>query len=148
MKKKNSCIALALFLASVHSFASLMSMIPQEKVPQYAQAVKLALMAQRPLRCDIVGWKAGSLANEFDSMDSGEIDDQGAQPLLILIQGDQQTGQRYVYTVTTSADYKSVISIRYEEQNYTHSITNEGTIENPSIVNHDEWKTITSALCE
>ncbi len=142
---KKTAIALAFSIVTVNAFAQ---PIPAAQLPSYKKAVKLAV-GYKNLACtsvlnNIYDYK--TLDEVLDATTSADLDLSGAQPLLVFSKGDNQN--RMTASVTTSADYKSVVSILVAESSAKSTDVNSGTIANPSISTQVVWSDDAVANCK
>lgn len=143
-----SLVAVVLSLFAVSALAT---QIPQDKLATYQKAVRLSL-EQTPLTCaypaGIDHWAAGSLAAAIDATTDGDINNQGAQPLLKFTEKSGSDNTQFDFTVTTSADYKTVVSVKFEQKEFSSHDVNLGTIENPNIVSQTTWTVTQTVVCQ
>lgn len=143
---KNQIAILAL-IAVVASNAFAMP-IPKEKLASYQEAVKLAL-DEKPLECSMApgfGWANGTLGDTIKNTTSGVLDSNGAQPLLIFSYNDGST--KFDYQVTTSSDYKLVLSVTFRQETSTKGKINIGDLDNPKIIDQEKWDLVLTANCQ
>jgi hypothetical protein len=138
-------------LLSINVFAT---PIPQANLASYQKAVGFALR-QKPVNCsftpiNVGGWAQGDLAGAIKGTASGDLNANGAQPLLTF--SNATSSMKYTFYVTTSADYKSVVSVNFEQKTCETSTrdVNLGDLANPDIVSQTSTEcTVTiTAVCQ
>ena len=137
MNKKIELL-LSLTLLSANAMAT---PIPQAKLVSYQEAVQIAL-DQNPLNCTMThnfGWANGTLGSAIRNTNSGELNTDGTQPLLIFSYDDGSI--KFSFNVTTSANFKSVISVTFQQESCSKQNVNLGDLEYPQILQ----KTVCSA---
>ena len=140
-------IAILAFIAVVASNA-FATPIPKEKLASYQEAVKLAL-DEKPLECSMTpafGWANGTLGDTIKNTTFGVLDSNGSQPLLIFSYNDGSA--KFEYQVTTSSDYKSVLSVTFRQETSSKGEINIGDLDNPKIVEQEMWNLVLTANCQ
>lgn len=132
---KKTAIALTLSLITLNAFAS---PIKNSELRSYKVALGLA-MAHQPLKCVINGdeWRSDDVFVLMDRAQSGHINSNGLQPLLILIETTYNQGlDSNTYSITTSEDGRSVDKIKFEQKSClkTTRNVNLGNIYHPHFV--------------
>lgn len=127
---KNVFILLTPFLISVNAFAK---SVPTSSFSTYKEAVRMDL-SQETLPCEITdGVQKGEQLNlsptVIDDATFAEVDSNGSQPLLIFTKQDKV--EKKVVSITTSPDYKRIVSVEYDF--YSVTIVNSGNLQVPDI---------------
>jgi hypothetical protein len=142
MKNVFSFLAVSLTAASVFA-----SPVPDSQLAEYKKAVAFSAIDVN-LGCSMV---SGSLSLDFGSFSdyvnqaqSAEISDQG-QPLLIF--NIEKSKVKSVVSVTTSSDFKQIVSVRVEESKYISKEVNKGSLRNPEFVVEGSWQTTAVVSC-
>ena len=138
---KKIFVLLAISLLSINAFAA---RIPSDKLASYQEAAAIAIH-HNPLICSFTpetDWGTGSLESAIKTTTSGYLNEKGEQPLVVFSFNDGST--KYTFKVRTSADYKSVVSVHFEQKECETKTHNEnlGDISNPQI------EARTSTKCE
>ena len=139
-------ILLTLSLTSINIFAQppTVQPIPSEELSIYKNAASLAIKAGNFI-CNSNPYLTSyiRLTTDFIADASlGERNSDGAQPLLIFTD-ENENETKEVYSLVTSVDYKSIISINYAY--FEMKDVNVGNLNAPHIVR--EYVQITSSHC-
>ncbi len=134
---KNRSAILAITLMSISTFAS---QVPANKLESYKQATNLAL-ARAQLKCKFtpatVKWRdratdAEALNYIVTEATSAVLNDSQAQPVLTFnYDGDDL---RQSVAITTTADFRSIVSVDFSQYSLSSEQVNLGTIVNPNII--------------
>lgn len=137
-----------LLALSLLTFDALATPIPTSQLQSYRDAVKFSL-AQNPLNCtwnpSNYNWISGSLAKALEYTDSADLSSDGQQPLLTFVY--HGASLKAVYKVTTSSDYKSVLSVTMEQTTCGVQSVNVGDLRKPVIVQQEVCSPQASVVC-
>ena len=141
---KTIAIAVA-FLTTVTAFAGT-TPIPREKLADYIDAVIMAIDGSAFECVTESGSMSGQLVDKVFGATSAEIDDAGAQPLLIFKSSDAE--HQRIVCVTTSTDYKTLVSIRIEDLQVSTQEVNQGDLINPSMTSIAQISSVGVGVCK
>lgn len=134
MKIRSVCHTFAALLMSCSALANYQN-IPQDQLSEYKTATILAGLNSSLTNCSQSGiLKEESLDQYIKNADSGKIDSDGNQPILVFEKNSLDNGvqSKVISTVRSSSDYKKIISIKVEELSL--SDVNIGDLRHPHIV--------------
>lgn len=116
--------------------------IPTERLKDYKMAVLIAIR-QSKIECIVTkGSPSASVVSRLDRAQSGTVNLEGTQPLLELT--SEEAGERSVVTVTTSSDFKTIVSLKVED--FHKDKVNVGDLLNPSIA--DGYQCVAAFSCQ
>jgi len=142
MKKKSVLLTLAFMSAN-----AMAAPISQGKLASYQDAVQIAL-EQNPLNCTMTPsfmWANGTLGSTIKNTTSGDLNTDGSQPLLTFSYDDGSA--KFSYSVITSADFKSVLSVTFQQKSCSEQDVNVGDLQNPQIVQQNVCSVTLTADC-
>ncbi|MCB0369187.1 MAG: hypothetical protein KDD45_06950 [Bdellovibrionales bacterium] len=104
--------------------------IPQDRLESYKVATILAGQKSSFTHCAVSGYLEHNDVQDYITIaTSGRIDSSGSQPILIFEY--ETSGKKYLATVSSTSDYKLLVSIKVEE--FIWSDVNTGDLQNPRI---------------
>lgn len=144
MKKLLAIMSLSL-ITSFNVFAA-KSSIPENQISAYKKAVVLAIR-NSSFECTVEsGSFEGNFGTMINSATSAEIDSDGVQPLLIF-KSSSDDNTKQIISLTTSADYKTILTLRGENLEKVTKEVNSGDLRNPSISTISTFQSYGVGVC-
>ncbi|MGZ3774049.1 MAG: hypothetical protein ACXVCY_08780 [Pseudobdellovibrionaceae bacterium] len=122
--------------------------VPQDQLENYKKAVTISIADKKP-QCHYAqsGYLVQPLEGIIISSQSAVINSDGTQPVLIFRHDFKEEKVQQVTKVTSSADYKTVLSVEVSEAKYGEQSVNTGTLLNPKIEKRTTWNNYFRVVC-
>jgi hypothetical protein len=145
MKNVFSFLAISLTAASVFA-----TPVPATQLAVYQNAVLLTDFFNNPSCKTTTGEftiNYTTLQDYIKASSSAEVADTG-QPLLMFSVLSNDKKEKVVLSVTTTADFKDITSVKLEEFSYQVTQINKGNLKKPELSVEGNWKSKAVGTCE